>query len=206
MRSALLIASLALAFTTSEKMFSQQTPQSSQQEAEAVVIRLYQHVVSRKPLGIPLGKDRKAIWPLLSRNLIERMTVAEECEKDYFRHYPDPNLKPEFGWLESGLFSGANEQADPSRFEVRRIVKQADGSYQVNVKLTYWPDFDKYRSPRGPRYDWNWEVIVSVIPDGGHFAVNEVLYSQVHPEDAELRLSQLLSHGFDNGKWVGYSE
>lgn len=59
MRSALLIASLALAFTTSEKMFSQQTPQSSQQAAEAVVIKLYQQVVSRKPLGIPLGKDRK---------------------------------------------------------------------------------------------------------------------------------------------------
>lgn len=78
MRSALFIASLALALTTSEKMFSQQMPQKSQQEAEAVVIRLYQQVVSRKPLGIPSGKDRKAIWPLLSRDLSERMTVAEE--------------------------------------------------------------------------------------------------------------------------------
>jgi hypothetical protein len=113
MRRALLIASVALAFTTVGQCFSQQTAQSSQQEAEAVVIRLYKQVVSRKPLGIPRGKDRKAIWPLLSRDLIQRMRVAKECEKDYFRQYPDPNLKPAFGWLEFGLFSGANEQAAP---------------------------------------------------------------------------------------------
>src|SRR5689334_25398919 len=93
MRLALLIASAALAVISVARCFSQQTVQSSQQKAEAVVIKLYKQVVSRKPDGIPWRKDRKAIWPMLSQELIERLRVASECEKDYFRQYPVPDLK-----------------------------------------------------------------------------------------------------------------
>ena len=171
-----------------------------------MAIKLYRQIVFRKPIGIPLAKDRKAIWPFLSQDLIERMQVAKECEKDYFRQYSDPNLKPEFDWLEFGLFSGGNEQADPSLFGVRRSVRQKDGSYEVRAKLTYWSEFDKYRRPRGPKYDWKWEVVVFVIREGNHYAVNDVLYSKVSPEDAELRLSQLLGAGCKDGKWVGYPD
>lgn len=204
MRAALLIASFAVTLATVGKCVSQQMSPSSQQEPEAAVLKLYRQVVARKPLGIPLGKDRNAIWPLLSQKLIEQMQAAKDCERDYFHQYPDPNLKPEFDWLEFGLFSGGNEQADPSLFAMRRSVRQKDGSYEVGVKLTYWSDFEKYRRPRGPKYDWNWDVVVFVTREDNHYVVNDVLYSKVYPEDAELRLSQLLGRGCKDGKWVGY--
>jgi hypothetical protein len=84
---------------------------------------------------------------------------------------------------------------------VRHTLKLKDGSYQVRVKLIYWSDFDKYRRPRGPKYDWNWEVVVFVIRDGTHYAVNDVLYSK-ESDEAELRLSQLLSRECKDGKLV----
>src|SRR5450755_1101560 len=130
MRPAPLVVSIALAFITAASCFSQQAAQSGEREAEAVVVRLYKQVVFRKPLGVSWKKaDRKAIWPLLSHNLIEHIKVAEECEKDYDRQHHDPNLKAPFAWLENGLFSGGNEQAEPSRFGVR-TVKQEDASDQ----------------------------------------------------------------------------
>lgn len=72
----------------------------------------------------------------------------------------------------------------------------------MHVKLTYWPDFDKYRSPRGPRYDWNWEVDVSVIPDGGHFTVNEVLYSQVKMPNSDFPSCSATGAITENGSGI----
>jgi hypothetical protein len=206
MRPALLVASIAFGFMAVGKCFPQQVAQSSERDAEAAVIRLYKQVVFRKPLGIPWKKaDRQAILPLLSRDLVERIRVAKECERDYFRQYPDPNLKPAFDWLEFGLFSGGNEQADPSRVAVLRSVKQKNGSYRVRVKLTWWGDFDKYPRPPDPARVWNWEVAVFVIRDDSRFAVNDVLYSK-DTDETGLRLSQLLSHGCKDGTWVGYPD
>jgi len=220
MRPALLIALAALAFTTVGKCFSQQTPQSDQREAEAVVIKLYKQIVFRKPLGLPRRRELEAIRRLLSQELIERMRVATECEKDYFRQYPisdpnDPNaliLKAPFAWGEAGLFSGGNEQADPSWFALNRAVRQKDGSYEVHVNLKWWAELDKFPRPRGPQYDWTWEVVVFVIREGDHDAVDDVFYPKVYPDNAgpryptveDIRLSQLLNVGCKDGRWVGY--
>ena len=203
MKPVLLFASIAFGFMAIAKCFPQQPAQPSQRDAEAVVIKLYKQIVLRKPIGIPQKADRQAIWPLLSRDLIKRLDLARECEKDYFRQYSDPNLKPEFDWLEMGLFSGGNEQALPSRVAVRRTVKQKDGSYQVGMKLTYKETFETYDRPPDPKDTFNWNVIAFVIWDGNRFAVNDVLYARDYPDEAELRLSQLLSHGCKDGKWVG---
>jgi hypothetical protein len=207
MKLASLFASLAFGLISVGKCFPQQVAQNTERGAEAAVIRLYKQVVFRKPLGILRKKaDRQAILPVLSRDLVERIRVAKECERDYFRQYADPNIKPAFDWLEFGLFSGGNEQALPSRVALLRSVKQKDGSYQVRVKLTYWGEFDKYPSrPSDPAHVWNWEVTAVVVRDGGHFAVNDVLYSK-DTDETGLRLSQLLNHGCKDGKWVGYPE
>src|SRR5690242_16045510 len=112
MRPALMIASAALAFTAAGQCFSQQTAATDQQEVKAVVTKLYRQIVLRKPIGLPRGKALEVIRRYLSRNLIERIRVTAECEKDFDRQYPyDPNLrlKPPFAWLEAGLFSGDNE-------------------------------------------------------------------------------------------------
>jgi hypothetical protein len=205
MKPLLLFASIAFGFMANAKCFPQQPAQPSQRDAEAVVIKLYKQIVLRKPLGIPQKADRQAIWPLLSRDLIKRLDLARECEKDYFRQYSDPNLKPAFGWLEMGLFSGGNEHALPSRVAVRRTVKQKDGSYQVEAKITYKETFETYGRPPDPKDTFNWDVVAFVIWDGNRFAVNDVSYSKDHPDEVELRLSQLLSDGCKDGKWVGNS-
>jgi hypothetical protein len=217
MKPVLLFASIAFGFMAVAKCFPQQPAQPSQRDAEAVVIKLYKQIVLRKPIGIPQKADRQAIWPLLSRDLIKRLDLARECEKDYFLQYPEPKLKPEFDqypepklkpefdWLEMGLFSGGNEQALPSRVAVRRTMKQKDGSYQVGVKLTYKETFETYGRPPDPKDTFNWDVIAFAIWDGNRFAVNDVLYTKDRPNEAELRLSQLLSHGCKDGKWVGAS-
>jgi len=123
-------------------------------------------------------------------------------------------MKALFAWSETGLFSGGNEQALPSRFGVRRVAMQKDGSYEVRVKLTYWDEFDKYPQPRGPKHDWNWEVVVFVVRDGDHYTVNDVFYPEIHPDHSEphyptvedTRLSKLLDDGCKDGKWIGYPD
>jgi hypothetical protein len=219
----MLIASAALAFTTAARCFSQPTVPTAQQEVETVVTKLYKQIVLRKPLGLPGGKKLEAIWPFLSRDLIERIRVSGECAKDYFRQHPDPDpkgpnalmiLKPPFAWMETGLFSGGNERADPLWFGVHRIIRQNDGSYEVHVKLKQWEEFDKYPRPRGSQYDDTWEVTVFVVRDGNHYAVNDVFYPRVYadhsvphyPTVEETRLSQLLDSGCQDGKWVGYPD
>jgi hypothetical protein len=81
-------------------------------------MKLYKQIVFRKPLRLPQRRELEAIRRSLSQDLIERMGVASEGEKDCFRQYPNPDLKPPFAWMETGLFSGGNEQANPSWFGV----------------------------------------------------------------------------------------
>lgn len=215
MRPALLIASAALAITTAARCVSQQAAPTAQQEVAAVVTKLYKQIVLRKPLGLPEGKTLEAIRPFLSRELIERIRVTVECEKDFSRQYPyDPNLKPPFAWLEAGLFSGDNERAGPLWFGVHRVRRQKDDSYEVYVKLKQWENSDKYPRPRGSPYVDTWEVTVFVVRDGSHYAVDDVFYPQVYadhsiphyPAIEETRLSQLLDCGCKDGKWVGYPD
>lgn len=216
MRPALLIASAALAFAAAAPCLSQQTVTTGKQEVEAVVIKLYEQIVQRRPLGIPRGKKFEAIQPFLSRDLIQRIKVAAECEKDYFRQYPyDPSqpMKPPFAWMEAGLFSGDNERANPLWFGVHRIIRLNDGSSEVHVKLKEWAEFDKYSRPRGSPED-TWEITLFVVRDGNHYAVNDVYYPQVYadhsiphyPSIEETRLSQLLDSGCRDGRWVGYPD
>src|SRR5689334_10697911 len=98
---------------------------------DAVVQKLYGQVVERHPVGIPKGDDKSAIWPVLSNKLIERLETAQACENDYFRQHPVSEGKPEFAWLETGLFSGGNEEAIPAGAVVRHIQRQKDGSFHV---------------------------------------------------------------------------
>jgi hypothetical protein len=86
---------------------------TAERSPDSVARELYQQVVARRPLGIPKGADKEAIWPFLSKGLIQRLDAAQACENDYFRQYTDKDSKPGFGWLETDLFSGANEKATP---------------------------------------------------------------------------------------------
>src|ERR1700737_1040072 len=79
------------------------TPAAS---ADAVVRELYQQIAARKPLGIPKGRHKAAIWPSLSKGLVHTLEAAQACEDNYFQQHAGENGKPHLDWLESGLFSG----------------------------------------------------------------------------------------------------
>src|SRR5882672_200419 len=94
--------------------------EAAERRPDAAVRKLYREVVVRRPLGIPTGAGKRAIWHFLSKQLIRTLETAQACEDDYFRQHPNAANKPDFAWLESGLFSGANEKAIPAEAVVER--------------------------------------------------------------------------------------
>lgn len=109
-------------------------------QPEAFVQSLYQHVVARRPVGIPWGTDWKVFAPYLSRTLLHRIDLASACGEDWYRQNPDPNLKPEYGWLELGFFSNGDDEDELRNFQIERMESLKEGSKHVNVSLTWgWP-------------------------------------------------------------------
>ena len=123
------------------------TSAAAERQPDAVVRKLYRQVVARRPLGIPSGADKAAIRPFLSKGLTRRFEVAKACEADYVRQHAGDDGKPEFAWLESGLFSGENEKSIPATAVVERTEPQKDGSFRVYVRLTYKESFKTYGRP-----------------------------------------------------------
>lgn len=163
---------------------------------EEVVRSLYREVVARHPMGIPDGKEWKRIAPYLSKKLIGRLNTTKACEKDYFRQYPDPNSKPPFDWMERGLFSGSWEEAAPASFRFDKTEPENDGSFRIHLSL-------RYRYPPPP--EW-WHIVVIVVEENGRFVVDDVISFPEDVKGGETRLSELLAHGCDGPKWVGYGD
>src|SRR5579859_317230 len=122
-------------------------------QAEEVVRSLYTEVMARHPVGIPRDADMKAVAPYLSKNLLRRIDLALSCEDDYHRQHQNPKEKPGIEWLEFGLFTGGNEKVSPTAFDVERTQSEKDGSFRVQVRLTWGP----------PSKPWVWRV-VAIVP------------------------------------------
>jgi hypothetical protein len=155
---------------------------------------LYKQVVSRHPLGVPYGADKKIFAPYLSRELLHRLALNNACFDDWRRHNPDPNLKPPFGLIEAGIFSGGDEKAEPKSFHVERAQAGQDGSSRVNVRLAW-------ESP--PNKPLIWYVAVVVTPDNGRLAVNDILYLKNTSGEVESSLSDGLASQCIGARWVG---
>jgi hypothetical protein len=166
-------------------------------QSEAMVRSLYREVVAHHPMGIPESGDMKILSPYLSKALLRRMDVARSCYDDWTRQHPDPNLKPPFGWLESGLFSGDDEQASPRDFQIERTQSEKGGSLRVYLRLTW----EKLPAPK-----WMWQVAAIVIREDDHFVVDDVIYLKDENRLVESRLSEYLSAGCDDARSVGYSD
>jgi hypothetical protein len=165
-------------------------------QPDAVVRKLYHEIVARRPLGIPKGADRSAIWPFLSSHLTNKLEIAQACETDYIHQHPGNDHKPEFGWLESGLFSGENEEALPAEAIVERTEPQKDGSFLVFVKLAF-------RGPAGAESPYYWQVAAKVISQGGQFRVDDIL---LFKDDSTAVVSRRLSESFagcNGSQWIG---
>jgi hypothetical protein len=163
-------------------------------QPEAFVRSLYTQVVARRPVGIPGGEDWKVFAPYLSKALLRRIVLALDCGADWDRQFPDPNLKPGFGWLELGLFSGGDDELELRTFQVESTRSEKDGSFRVYVRLTW-----EY-SPERP---WTSSVAATVVRENDHVVIDEVTYLKDKPEDTEWRLSDRLSSGCDGPRWVG---
>lgn len=163
-------------------------------QPEAFVRSLYGQVVARRPVGVPGGEDWKVFAPYLSRALLHRIGLALDCGADWDRQFPDPNLKPEIGWLELGLFSGGDDELELRAFQVEKAQSEKDGSSRVYVRLTWG-----YPSER----PWTTGVAATVVRENDHVVIDEVTYLKDKPEDTESRLSDALSFGCDGARWVG---
>jgi hypothetical protein len=191
---------ILLQFTTTlavGQLAHQSEPPSVSNQPDTVVRSLYREVVVRHPVGIPRGADMKTFAPHLSKDLLHRIDLALACSADWDRQNPDPNLKPPFAWLESGLFSGDDEKASPRTFQIERTQSEKDGSFRVYLRLTWG-------SPPGPTLTWH--VAAIVLQENGHFVVDDVIYLRDKGRDVESRLSEYLSAGCDGPRWVGYRE
>ena len=175
----------------------QEKPASLPDQPEALVQSLYTEVVARHPIGIPRDADMKIFAPYLSKALLHRIDVAHACAADYDRQYPDPNLKPPFAWLEAGLFSGDDEQAEPRSFQIERTQSEADGSFRVYVRLTWGTP---------PEKPLIWRVAAVVVQEDGHFVLDDVVYLKDENRQVDGRLSEYLSAGCDGAHWVGYGD
>jgi len=167
-----------------------------------VVQELYQQVVARRPLGIPKGQDKAALWPFLSKRLIQKLDAAQTCEDDYFRQRSDKDGKPAFRWLETGLFSGSNEWAIPASAVVDRTKPMKDGTFRVYVRLTYKGSFETYGRPPDPANTFDWHVAAVVKSEGERFVVDDVFLF----EDDSTKIASRSTDSFagcDGSRWVG---
>jgi hypothetical protein len=172
------------------------------QSPESVVRELYQQIVARKPLGIPKGEDKAALWPFLSKRLIQKLHAAQSCEDDYLQQRPDKNGKPAFGWLETDLFSGSNEWAIPSAASVERTEAMKDGTFRVYVRLTYKESFETYGKPPDPTHTFDWHVAAVALSEEGRFVVTDVLLFKDDSTKIASRLTDSFT-GCDGPHWVG---
>jgi len=168
--------------------------------AEAVVRQFYKHIVARHPLGIPRGSDRELLWPLMTRRLAGILRTAAACEEDYFRQYTCTDCKPQFSWLEFGLFSGGNEEALPVEIKIVTSESISPRSFRITVKFTYRETFATYGRPPNPEnhFEWLGQVIVDC-------STKSCLIDDFSRKDYDFTLSTSFI-GCRGSRWVGISE
>jgi hypothetical protein len=162
-------------------------------QSETLVSGLYKQIIARHPLGIPHGADKKAFAPYLSLALRHRFDLNNACLIDWRKKNPDPSLKPPVGLIENGLFSGANEKAEPEAFHILKTESGKDSSL-VYVQLTVGDP---------PNKPLIWYVAAVVVRRESRPVVDDVLYLSDEKGEVESRLSKDLSSGCDGARWVG---
>lgn len=115
------------------------TPQSA---LDAVRV-FYTYITRYRQLGIPHGRAKKALWPLLSKRLAQQLHSLEACDEDYYRRYGEilraNTYKPETPWLEDGLFTGPDDAATPRTFRI--LGSRAVGENRVDVLIAFKEDW-----------------------------------------------------------------
>jgi hypothetical protein len=187
----LVVVGLTVAITQGQP--APQSKSSKRPKQPAAMIRsLYREVIARQPHGIPEGRDMKILAPYLSKGLRRRIDAAAACYEDWIRQNPNSNLKAPFGWWESGFFSGDDERASPTQFQIEKLFEQKDKSLLAYLRLS-WQE----QPPA------SWRVALVVRQENSNFVVDDVIFLKDKDRLIESRLSEYLSSGCDGSRWVG---
>jgi hypothetical protein len=173
----------------------------SQTAAETVRV-FYNNILRYRPLGLPTGAARTALWPLLSNRLMRELEDLEACDDDYYRRYgamlKRNHDKPGTPWLEDGLFSGPDEEANPAKFTILGSRAIGGNRFEVHVKFTFEQTEDCGEGRPCEHFDF--EGLATVAEESGQFVIDDFT-SLDHNYDLRR-----LSDGFEqcrDGKWVG---
>ena len=154
-------------------------------------VRLFYTVIIKyHDSGIPSGRDRRALLPLMSKRLAQEIDDLGACEKDYFRRYGEilrvHTIKAAIPWGEAGLFTGPNDASTPSTFRV--LGSRSVGENRVDALLAFKEDWGES------------EGDVTVILEKDRWVVDD--YVTMYENDELSRLSAGYSVCKD-GRWVG---
>jgi hypothetical protein len=165
----------------------------------AVVQVFYTYVTTYCPLGIPKGRAKRALWPLMSKRLVRELETLQSCEDDYFRRYGEylraNQFKPGIGWLEDGLFSGPNEAASPSKFSILSSKTVGEDRVDVHLRFTHK---QTYCCGYPPQYE-HYEGVVAVVLEDDRYVIDDFAALGVTPL---VRLSDGYAE-CKSGQWVG---
>jgi len=161
------------------------TPRSALDAVRA----FYTYITKYQQLGIPHGREEKALRPLLSKRLAQQLKSLVACDKDYYRRYGEilraNTYKPATPWLEDGLFTGPNDAATPHAFRI--LSSRTIGENRVDVELSFTTDFD-------------FEGVVTAILENNRWVIDD--YLAMYENDDLRRLSAGYSD-CKGGQWVG---
>jgi hypothetical protein len=176
-----------------------QVRNNAPRQALDAVRLFYTYITRYQQLGIPDGRAKKALWPLLSKRLAQELDNLEACDKDYYRRYGAflraHTYKPDTPWLEDGLFTGPNDAATPRKFSI--LGSRSVGDNRVDVHLQF-PE-PEYCCRQRPPYYYT-EGDVSVILENDRWVIDD--YISMYENDELLRLSAGYSE-CKGGQWDG---
>ena len=160
------------------------------QSALEAVRLFYTDITKFHSSGIPSGRVKKALWPLMSKRLAQEIDGLGACDKDYFRRYGKilraHTIKPAIPWGEAGLFTGPNDAATPPTFRI--LGSRSVGENRVDVLLAFKEDWGEF------------EGNVTVVLENGRWVIDD--YVGMYENDELSRLSAGYSQCRD-GRWVG---
>jgi hypothetical protein len=164
-------------------------------------VRAFYNLITRyQQLGIPDGREKKALRPLLSKRLAHLLDNLQECDDDYYRRFGDilraNTYKPSTPWLEAGLFTGPNDAATPRLFRMGR--NRSVGNNRVDVELIYTvPEMNcRDKSPCSDHF----RGVVTTILENNRWVIDD--YVAMYENDHLQRLSAGYPECKDN-HWVG---
>ena len=163
-------------------------------------VRLFYTYITRyQQLGIPSGRAKRVLWPLLSERLARQLDSLKACDEDYYRRYGEilraNTYKSATPWLEDGLFTGPNDAATPRKFSI--LDSRSVGDNRVDVHLRF-PE-PEYCCTQPTSYYYT-EGDIIVIRENKRWVVDD--YVAMYENDELERLSA----GYPQckaGQWVG---